>query len=151
MQKNNFKDQQGLPKDPNEKGQGEPKPNSSNFGSARNENSENTDYKREGAHMGADIDKSQASTQKGGGGSGYDVNREKEQINKEQEKMHNERDNEKLNPERTATPQPEIDPGRENPSKPSPGRETNPDSFGASDSNSSSNWNQSSWDPNSIH
>ena len=112
----------------------------------------NDDYKREGTHLGGDRSDTSGSTQKGGGGSGYDVSREQHEVNKEQEIMHNERDNEQLNPERTQTPQPEIDPGKENPGKNPSQPETRPDTstMGSVDRTASGAWSQSSWDPNSL-
>ena len=79
------------------------------------------EYRRNATQLGAtasDTEKdTSGTTRKGGGGSGYDAGEEQKQINTEREKMHNERDKEQLNPERTQTPQPETDPGRESPDK----------------------------------
>jgi hypothetical protein len=113
-------------------------------------NSGNDDYRRDGAHLGNTS--STGSTQKGGGGSGYDVNREQEQINREQEEMHKERDQDQLEVEKTQTPpQPEINPGREDPDQ-RPNPETRPGSstMGSYNRNANGGWSQSSWDPNSI-
>lgn len=44
-----------------------------------------------------------AGNQDGGGAAGYDVSREQQQISKEQEDMHNERDQDQLNVEREQT------------------------------------------------
>jgi hypothetical protein len=113
-------------------------------------NPKNDDYRRDGAQLGNTA--TTGSTQKGGGGSGYDVNREQEQINREQEEMHNERDKEQLDVEKTQTPlQPEINPGRENPDQ-SPQPETRPgtSTMGSLNRNTNGGWSQSSWDPNSM-
>lgn len=101
------------------------------------------------------------STQKGGGGSGYDVSREQQEVNKEQEIMHHERNEEHLHPERTENPQPDVNPGRETPMTPNPGKEpgkepeqpqTNPDNGAKASFNRNvmSGWSQSSWDANSF-
>lgn len=49
-----------------------------------------------------------ANTQKGGGASGYDVEREKQQVEQEREDMNNERDTDQLNVEENQqeTPKP---------------------------------------------
>jgi hypothetical protein len=116
----------------------------------------NDDYKRDNVRLGNSSDTS-GSTQKGGGGSGYDVSREQEQVNKEQEIMHHERNEEHLHPERTQNPQPDVNPGRENPMTPSPEKEpeqpsTNPDSNTKAGFNRNlmGGWSQSSWDANSF-
>lgn len=130
--------------------------NQENSGKVPGAQQGNDDYKRDGASLGSsssgDTQRTSDSTQKGGGGSGYDAGREQQEINKEQEEMHQERDPNELNVERTQTPQPEVDPARENPAK-EPGQQpqTNPGS-GASQPTGrtqSGAWSQSSWDPNS--
>jgi hypothetical protein len=64
-----------------------------------------------------------ATKQSGGGASGYDVNREMAPIKEEQENMKTEREQNDLDVERTQTPRPENDPGRENPQPTTPQRE----------------------------
>jgi len=87
-------------------------------------------YKRDGVHLGDSASGTQdtdtgASTQKGGGGTGYDVSREQQEVNREREEMQQERNQDDLQVERTQTPRPETDPGRENPgTNPSPGTST---------------------------
>jgi|GEM_PF-2271035 len=149
-----------------------PDDNAHSGSAERNENtggqsSSSDAYKRDGAHLG-DEQKTQTSgsTRKGGGGAGYDVNREQEQINREQEEMHKERDPDQLEVERTSTPQPEINPNRENPGQQpgpeiNPGREnpgqdptpeTNPgtSTMGSYNRNMSGAWSRSSWDGGAV-
>jgi hypothetical protein len=117
-------------------------------GNPDSSNSQNDDYRRDGNHLG----NTSSSTQKGGGGTGYDVNREQEQVNREQEEMHQERGGDQSQVEKTQTPlQPEINPGRENPGE-SPQPETRPgtSTMGSLNRNQSGGWSQSSWDPNSM-
>ncbi|RYE52565.1 MAG: hypothetical protein EOP48_16205 [Sphingobacteriales bacterium] len=79
----------------------------------------NNDYKRNQPHLGESATGSSSvpvsSTQKGGGGSGYDVDREQQEINRQQEEMHQERNQDDLQVERTQVPQPEINPKPEQP------------------------------------
>lgn len=118
---------------------------------------QNDDYRRDGTHLGGsasnpDTSQTSAGTQKGGGGTGYDVDREQHEVSRQQEEMHQERDLDQIQPERTQSPQPEINPGREtpgtNPSQPEtrPGTST----MGISSRSEHNGWSQSSWDPHSL-
>lgn len=120
----------------------------------------NDDYKRAGVHLGAsasgnpDTTETGGSTQKGGGGSGYDVSREQHEVNREQEIMHTERDEDKLHPERTQNPQPAPTPERQNPQptkpeepKTQPGTSTQ----NAANRNIDGAWSHSSRDSRSSH
>lgn len=69
-------------------------------------------------------DTNMGSKQKGGGGHGYDVEREQSEVNKEREEMHQERDPKKINIEEPQRhPGTESDPGRETPQPGKPGKE----------------------------
>lgn len=155
-----FSQQQGSNNNPNSTGQSssESRQDSNAANQDQQQGQQESDaYRRDGAHLGgASYGDQSASTQKGGGGSGYDVGREQQEVNKEQEQMHQERDPDQLTPERTQTPRPETDPGRENPlqnPEQNPAQpETRPgtSTMGQSNRNVSSAWSQSSWDPNSL-
>ena len=152
-----FNQQQGNDNSGNTGGSPQQEPGNSGGSNPNRTQQESDAYRRDGAHLGgASYGEEQASTQKGGGGSGYDVGREQQEVNKEQEKMHQERDPDQLTPERTQTPRPETNPGRENPlqnPEQDPAQpETRPgtSTMGQANTNINSAWSQSSWDPNSL-
>ncbi|HRO42699.1 MAG TPA: hypothetical protein PL009_07675 [Flavipsychrobacter sp.] len=117
---------------------------------------ENTDYKRDGLHLGegssSNTSDTNAGTQKGGGGTGYDVDREQHEVNKQQEEMQQERNLDDVQPEPTQVPQPDVNPGRETPLQNPDQPETRPgtSTMGSLDRNVNGAWSQSSWDSNSI-
>ena len=126
--------------------------NSDNSGAEQS----NDAYRRDGVHLG-EASASESPGKKGGGGTGYDVEREQREVNREQEEMHKERDPDQLEVERTqnpqpdTNPQPDINPGKETPgTKPTP--ETSPGATptGSYERGVSGSWSQSSWDPNSF-
>lgn len=128
------------------------------FPASPEQNTHNDDYRRDGNQLGSEHTEFANSTQQGGGGTGYDVNREQHEVNKEQEQMHQERDLEQVQPEKAGNPQPDITPGKEQPTT-EPGKstpaqpQTNPGTgSGANTLRSQSNaWSQSSWDANAFH
>jgi hypothetical protein len=107
-------------------------------------------YRRDGVHLG-EASSPESPGKKGGGGTGYDVEREQEEINKEQQEMHKERDPDQVDVERTQNPQPEINPGKENPgTEPSPETRPGTSTMGSYDRGVGGGWSQSSWDANSF-
>ena len=152
--------------------------NTNNPATGQPERKENDDYRREGAHLGASSSESSgtnsnvsntrntsdtsANKQSGGGATGYDVNREMQPIREQQEQMHQERNQDDLQIERTQTPRTEPDPGREEPAparpqqpdtpqRETPQRETpQPDTNPTTGSASGDIFSQSGWDPNAI-
>ncbi len=81
---------------------------------------ESNDYRRDGTQLGGTSSDSSsenvsAGTQKGGGGTGYDVNREQQEVNRQQEEMQQERSLEQIQPDRLENPHPSTNPDRENP------------------------------------
>jgi len=133
--------------------------NDPNKEAGQNKESQSSDYKRDGVQLGGDATNPSdpnAGTQKGGGGTGYDVDREQNEVNKQQEEMQQERDLDQVQPERTPSPQPEITPGPETPSE-SPGQtphqpDTRPgtSTMGNLSRTNNGGWSQSSWDSNSM-
>ena len=117
------------------------------------QHAENDDYRRDGSQLGSQesVSNSPDTTggpQKGGGGSGYDANEEQEQVNKEQEIMHNERDEDQLQPERTETPRPETNPAREQ----QPGTTEQPITQpGTGTPDVSANNQRAAWSQSSLH
>ena len=115
----------------------------------------NDDYKRDEIHMGSGPSSSQKvnvprSQSGGGGASGYDPNEEQKEVNKEREKMHDERNPEEFDVEKPHTPKPEIDPERiPQRETPEPAPETEPNPERKTDPGSA-NWSQSSWDLNNM-
>jgi hypothetical protein len=107
-------------------------------------------YRRDGVHLG-EASASESPGKKGGGGTGYDVEREQNEVNREQEEMHKERDPDQLEIERTQTPQPEINPEKENPgTEPTPEIRPGSSTMGSYNRGVRGGWSQSSWDANSF-
>ncbi len=86
------------------------------------EKSAGADYKHEGHKLG-DTAETQNNAKEGGGASGYDADQEQQEVNKEREHMHNERDEDALKPQQI----PNTD-DNENAGKPDAGQSgTNPE------------------------